>query len=297
MKPAIYSKRVWFIVAAAGLCAKLVFQQGLLTVLRSLSDTSNAQNGILLCLVLGGLWLTARGLARFFARAERGAEQEQRNRLAERLATAVEHGDPQGGQIQPFALYLRPFALERSLQGRVHRAGSEEMSFLESGAVAFDRFLQEHLDYLDLPLISIGIDRLREGAGNVPTTDEEWLDLFRKLAGHATAIFVVPGMSNGILEEVHWLKENGLLAKTVFFKPAGYSRAAWQKLRVFHEGEKGMEFPEYSAKQVSFRLGSAGGCQDVQTWPVVSDKQAMKRSVGQMRALLAGVSADKTLPR
>jgi hypothetical protein len=315
----MYSRRVKLIVLASGLCFSMAFRKGLQAVLEissydnemrlvqrvgGYSDESMkhsysvsarldyVHDEIFQCVIFGGAGVVGLALAKLLARVERGAEQEQRNRLAEQLAAAVENGDGKDGEVRPFALYLRPFALESSLYGWISGTGSKEAESLESGAVTFDRFLQEHLNYLDIPLIRIGIRRKREGAGHVLTSDVEWCDRFRKLADRAAVIFVVPGMSDGILEEVHWLMGRGLLTRTVFFQPKGYPRAAWQQVKTSHKEKEGLGLPEYSAKQVSFRLDSSGRCFDVETWIRVSGRPAMRRSVGQMRALLGRVSPE-----
>jgi hypothetical protein len=229
-----------------------------------------------------------------FARTERKAEQERRDKLAQRIAVEVEHCIATNSHIRKapaFVLYLRPFALEKTIRGWKLIVSGFKMFFLESGNMNFDYFLQDNLNYLDMPLISIGLPDDQEGAGRV-TTDDMWYERFERLAAYATAIFVVPGFQKGIKAEIRWLRSSGLLTNVVFFKPKRYPRTAWQEMKEFYEKEDGIEFPDYSSKHLSFRIHSSGKCYDLLTWPNLYRGAMGKLGKNRVRSLLANTPAS-----
>lgn len=288
----MYSRWVKFIAGVAGSCVGGALLYGAIDVLElfvygRLGDTFRVSAPLFGAGILLGC------IAMHYARMERKVEQEQRDRLAQRLATEIERRIAEGvsgSAISPFALYLRPFTLEKEIRGWKLGTGSSETFFLETGKMNFDYFLQEHLSYLDIPLISIGLPDDQEGAGHVITTDPLWRERFHQLAERAKTIIVVPGIQAGVLAEIRWLRVTGLLVNTVFFKPKGYPRADWQKMKEFYEEEEDIEFPDYSPKQLSFRMYSSGRCYELLTWHTVYRKSVMKRGVDQMRTLLASMS-------
>lgn len=224
-----------------------------------------------------------------YARSERKVEQKRRDKLAERIATQVEQRIakiPLGSKVPVFVLYLRPFALEKTIRGWKLVVGGFKMFFLESGKMNFDYFLQNNLDYLDIPLVSIGLPDDQEGAGRI-ATDATWYKRFERLADCAKAVFVVPGIQDGIKAEIRWLRSSGLLVNVIFFKPRRYPRTAWEAIKEFYEREDGIEFPDYSSKHLSFRIDPAGKSYDLLTWPTLYRGAMGKLGRNQMRALLA----------
>jgi hypothetical protein len=222
-----------------------------------------------------------------YARAERRVEQEQRDKLARRIAAEVEQRiakDPSGNKAPVFALYLRPFALENTIRSWKLVRGGLKTFFLESANMNFDYFLQDNLNYLDMPLVSIGLPDDQEGAGRV-TMDGTWYKRFKRLADRAKVIFVVPGVDDGIKAEICSLRSSGLLLKVVFFKPKWYPRTAWADMKEFYETKVGIEFPEYSSKHLSFRVDASGKYYDLLTWYTLDRRPMRKLHKDQMRAL------------
>ena len=194
-----------------------------------------------------------------------------------------------GNNITPFALYLRPFALERILE----EDPAETMSsYILPGQMIihpgrrFDFILQNHFDALDMMLISLGGPSEKEGAGRILTTDDSWEECFHRLAKRARTIIVVPGTQLGIMAEVRWLRVSGLLRKTVFFKPKEYLETEWRKVQELYEQKEYIHLPDYSQKQLSFRLYPSGEYHDLLTWEPVY--RTSKRELGdaQMKAVL-----------
>jgi hypothetical protein len=213
---------------------------------------------------------------------KRMAEQRERDRLAQEIAEDTERRILSeilsGKDIAPFALYLRPFALEKD--AFVNQLLSREMS-------KFDHILQSHYEPLGITLLSIGSQINKEGAGHVVTTDDQWRERFRQLAERATTIVVVPGVQPGIMSEIRWLRVSGLLVNSVFFKPTGYPKAEWRKMQEIYEQQEDIELPDYSPKQLSFRMYSSGICYDVMTWSTVYFPHKRRRGRGQMRSVLS----------
>lgn len=97
----------------------------------------------------------------------------------------------------------------------------------------------------------------------------------------------MPGIQAGIRSEIRWLRVSGLLVNAVFFKPRGYPQADWEQMKEAYENEEDIELPDYSPKQLSFRMYSSGRCHDVLTWNSVYLRSKKKRGKDQMSALLA----------
>ncbi len=138
-------------------------------------------------------------LHRFAEQPLRRIEQAERDRVAQEIAAEPERrfisNVISGNNISPFALYLRPFALET-----IFREYREELILPHTALIQltlrrkinFDLILVEYFHQVDLTLISIGAPNEKEGAGHVSTTDALWQDCFHKLAKRATTIVVVP---------------------------------------------------------------------------------------------------------
>lgn len=288
----MYSRRVRFTAAAAGLCLTVTVRSCVLLLINMADDYGYSVGRLLrqdqfwLGLITAGAGILFGIIAMHFARVERRLEQKQRDRIAERLVAKIEGqiaSQDADSEIQPFALYLRPFGLEKAIRKwRIGLTGFKTF-FLETDKVNFEHFLVEIFNSLDLVLISFGFHDGQVGAGRVNTSDIEWIDRFRKLADRATAIVVVPGSQPGIIEEIRWLRERNLLAKTIFFKPRWYPRVAWQKMAQFYEDEGGIKFPAFSPKQIAFRVDSDGKCHEITWWRTGLWRRVSAR---QMRALL-----------
>lgn len=233
------------------------------------------------------VWLIKFGYWLVHDHPKRMAEQRARDWLAQEIAEKTERqilsNILAGKEIAPFALYLRPFAFER--QKLSHLFVAPEIS-------NFDRILQDHYKSLDTVLISIGTPNYKEGAGHVVTTDDSWRERFRQLAERATTIVVVPGIQPGIMSEIRWLRVSGLLVNSVFFKPVGYPKDEWVKMQELYEQEEDIELPDYSRKQLSFRMYSSGKCYNVKLWSSVYFPHKRRRGRDQMKALLSNQPLD-----
>ena len=244
---------------------------------------------LIICILLGQL-------ATRYARIERKAEQERRDRLAYQLAAEIERGIAKNipsRNVPPFALYLRPFCLEEAIR-RWKFWDRDNTLFLETGKLNFDYILQEQFSYLDLQLVSIGLPNDQEGSGHIVTGPASWQQQFRQLAERAKTIVMVPGMQNGVLSEIRWLRVTGLLVNTVLFKPAGYPKAEWQKMKEFYEDVEDIEFPDYSTRQLSFRMSMSGRYFDLLTWPGVYQRGA-SQGLEQLRTVLAGQNRRESM--
>jgi len=216
------------------------------------------------------------------------AEQRRRDRLAQEIGEEIERSSVlsdilSNKDVAPFALYLRPFALEEHTLADLLVV--REIS-------NFDYILQYHYESQGKTLIKIGTPNHKEGAGHLVTTEDSWRERFRQLAERATTIVVVPGMQPGIMSEIRWLRVSGLLVNSVFFKPVGYPKAEWVKMQELYEQEEDIELPDYSRKRLSFRMYSSGRCYDVTPWRTVYLPHQKRRGRDQMRRILSNKPPD-----
>ncbi|HEV7671050.1 MAG TPA: hypothetical protein VGS22_21240 [Thermoanaerobaculia bacterium] len=228
-------------------------------------------------------------LARLLSRNDRRLEQEERDRRAQRIADEVSTRNYQtvmvhGGQI-PFALYLRPFAVEGQLRNRHSWVSLITTRPFEPYKKGFDFEISKYFEGIGILLICIGVHG-SEGAGQVITDDATWLTRFRELAQSAESIVVVPGCQPGIIAEIRWLRVTGLLVRTVFFKPKGYPRSEWVRASKALEEEDDIVLPGYVSKTVSFRLYSSGNPNQILTWKSVFGATNARRGQKQIEAVL-----------
>lgn len=286
----MYSKRVRFTASIAGLCIFAAIKLGVMAALNFFTSGGGGDH-LFASLSCFGAGLIVAGIAMYYARIERREEQKFRDRSAQSLAEEAERratGILSGTDTSPFVLYLRPFALEKAIrEWKVGATYSKTFFLVEGGRENFDYLLLDQLNHLDMPLVSIGCPKNQEGAGHVVATDLSWRERFHQLAERATTVVVVPGIQAGIKAEIRWLRVAGLLVKTVFFKPAGYPKEEWKRISKFYEEEDDMQLPDYSSKQLSFRMYSSGKYHELLTWRTVYRKNTRKRGADQMRTILS----------
>ncbi len=217
-----------------------------------------------------GLAIAAGGGAFCSAWMQRRKKQKIRNEQAQRLAEESEREISQilkGSSRPSFFLYLRPFKLTGQLSRRkgLSLPGSPRF-FLDHWKIQFDEFLQTCFDKSDAQLICLGYDDHQFGAGRIETEDADWRERFRMLAQLAQGIILIPGAQPGIVEELGWLRISGHLAKTVLFKPLGYSQNQWEHTARVLEEQEGVDLPSWDRHQLSFRLYSSGRHHDLIFW-------------------------------
>ncbi len=217
-------------------------------------------------------------------RANRQFQQRQWNVLAKQLADGEIQNLPNGA---PFALYLRPFALEKFL-----RQPKRFFTVFFRDVVNFDFVLQEYFRGMEMLMISIGATNEEPGAGHVMTDDTVWRERFRTLATRAHTIVVVPGVQPSIRSEIRWLRDANLLSKAIFFKPGPYPSPYWQSAQEVFKTEEGIHLPDWMPRQVSFRLNSSGQAYDVMAWENVYRNKAIQAGLKQMRDLLLNRQAN-----
>ena len=212
-------------------------------------------------------------LHRFAESPLRKIEQAERDRLAREIVDETEwHFISEiisGNDISPFALYLRPFALEtifREYRQEIILPHTALVQLALRRKVNFDFILIEYFDFVDLTLISIGSPNDKEGAGHVLATDASWQECFRRLAKRATTIVVVPGIQSGIMGEIRWLRWTPFLNKAIFFKPKEYPKEDWEKMQELYKQKEGIDLPNYSSNQIAFRMYQSGSYYQLWEW-------------------------------
>src|ERR1041384_4565570 len=201
----------------------------------------------------------------------RVAEQAENDAAAKRIEIEIDQDTSSDETTIPFALYLRPFALERFVRGqRKWVPFDADKPISTSAQIDFDYFLQEHYHGFGLHLVSLDAKGTSQGAGHVITDDVHWFNKFCRLAIHAKVIIVIPGTSLGTLEEIRWLTKSELLNKTIFLKPQGYPRDEWKRTSDYFREKEGMDFPSYSRLLMSFRINKDGSYHHNETWKEIS---------------------------
>jgi hypothetical protein len=101
-------------------------------------------------------------------------------------------------------------------------------------------------------------DRLASyGAAKVTVRDEDWQNVFYRLANASHLIFMLPGPSPGALWELGQIAvSSSLLDKTVFIMPPAFSHQ-WELVRA-EAAELGVSFPPYNRSGCYFRLRESG---------------------------------------
>lgn len=114
------------------------------------------------------------------------------------------------GLTIPFALYLRPFAVadRLSFYGLSTKWGGVDLESLIANACRPWG-----------PLLGLGRPGEAIGAGRIYSSDEDWEEMFFRLAEKARSIIVVPAISTCTFLEIEWIKSNGFLSKTIFLMP------------------------------------------------------------------------------
>ncbi|MEO0601927.1 MAG: hypothetical protein AAF211_10860 [Myxococcota bacterium] len=196
-------------------------------------------------------------------RRRRQEQQALRDGRAAALLAEVERGP---ASID-YALYLRSFATT----GRL--VGDAPADFVQAGFDArsgADRTLDLETLFAtvlepEAPLVALGTPGEHEGAGRVATSDEGWKEAFRRLAGSALLLVVVPTPGQSIEWEVSWVRQHGHLAKCLFVMPPGTPslstrfdwKPAWNAMREDLKPH-GIELPEHDHEGAMFFLGPDG---------------------------------------
>ena len=116
---------------------------------------------------------------------------------------------------------------------------------------------------LDWPAIALGEPGENVGAGRVKVEEQSWQRDFRKLAGHAIGVLVVPSYRSGTKWEIEWLKEQGLLSRCIFVMPPKLEfggidiDAEWTRA-VEELQHMGLQLPDYDKKGALVRLDASG---------------------------------------
>ena len=120
--------------------------------------------------------------------------------------------------------------------------------------------IEERLDEaigLNAMFVAIGDQLLSYGAAKIPVKDEDWQNIFYRLANASQLIFMLPGRSPGALWELgQILRSRRLLEKTVFIMPAAFS-SEWEHVSV-EAAEIGVRLPRYFRNGCYFRLREDG---------------------------------------
>lgn len=167
------------------------------------------------------------------------------------------------GEQLAVTLYLRPFRITGQLPLDNPRAGAlmTPESFAEPRELDLETMIASELSD-SLPLVALGEPGEHVGAGRVATSEDDWQDAVKSLAGAAHRILVVPSAQPGTLWELGWLLDNAVLGKTVFLMPPAPRDGAdveadWASATEAAR-QLGIELPPYDDEGCLFTLDGAG---------------------------------------
>lgn len=166
----------------------------------------------------------------------------RQRRQSERINAWLD-AEPAGQDAAASVLYLRAF----------RRDGASRI-----GEFSVEALLAYSLSRV-CPLVALGYPPDRLGPMGVDVQDEVWQATVARLASTANMIVMVLDDSEGVLWEVEFLRQEGLLEKTVFVAPPGddTTRVAWERMRR-HTDLRRLEIPPYCDAGFVFRLGQDG---------------------------------------
>lgn len=208
------------------------------------------------CMIAGAL---LGPFARRRSRRHDDRAQAVRDKHAATILEAVQRGDS-----VYFAVYLRSFWITgNALTSYSEYADAISGDFIDYSRRDFEYVLAAATQETT-PLIGLG--RLGEaiGIGRIETDDTQWKDNVKMLCRAAHHIYVSPLDTEGTRWEMQFLKDEGLLEKSVFVMPPSNSSfnkselgQKWNSARIAYDAI-GIQIPEYSSYGQLFRIDKNG---------------------------------------
>lgn len=186
--------------------------------------------------------------------------QIKRNRHAKAAIT---------GKDDRFSLYLRPFVLDSELLIFKEETASEIivdfMKYFDSGSRSnsLEEVIAEAMEPYS-PLISFHSENetFGVGAGKVTSLNHEWKSRFAFLAERAQQILIIPFISEGILWEMHWLKNKNKLSKCMFIMPPTEQKN-WEEISELFKKEFQLTLPSHYKNGAIFKYKSQFDSYDI----------------------------------
>lgn len=177
--------------------------------------------------------------------------QTARNTVARQVLEGLRLGwEP----VQPFVLYLRPFAIT----GKQTEPRTTVFDFKRP--IDVEELLANAL-VGGIQLVALGDPGESLGAGRAETSEADWQTVILRAMGYAQAIVLVPGYQHGTLWEMQRVLERGYLAKVIFVVPGilggsiRNARRDWSKTRDCWKATLDIELPVFDQSGDLFTLG------------------------------------------
>lgn len=200
--------------------------------------------------------------------------QRTAEKSASELLSQLKRREP----TPPFFLYLRSFHTDFTMDW-FNLIGSRQYapSFFQG---SFDEQLAKSLAPFGL-LVCLGTRGYELGAARIASTDDQWRSDVALLLQDATLVILVPGHTDGVMEEfAEILKSKSLEKKAVFFMPPDASgilvEQQWN-LALLRFREQGLVLPAYQADGALFN--SRG---DLISWRDVNNEVALYEAAFQL---------------
>lgn len=199
---------------------------------------------LILVAILTVLFFTFMTMGLVSRRRDRLAWQRARDAEASRVMEAVRRD-----ASQPFALYLRSFDWTGVLPIQNPDYRPDEDPLAELATLDLEEIFTRGISPL-MPVIALGLQGEAIGAGRYTTDDSSWQADVEALGKQAVFVLMLPLFSAGTLWEMGFLRQAGLLHKTIVVMPPAVGpftlalrerwRAAQAKL-----AETGIALPDY----------------------------------------------------
>lgn len=217
-----------------------------------------------------GGWLISRG------------SQKRQHKLRDQRAEAILY-ELKAERECAYCVYLRGFKAEGKILALMTRNDFE----LRGNPEPFQNMevlVAQAMEPI-APLIALGHRGEQMGAGRVETAEEEWEHDFHLLAAHAKFLFLLPGETSGVVQEIKWIRDQKIWGRLLLLMPQEDRSIKWSErwgaLRATIAKE-GLDLPEYRACGLIFKLGQTGRMELFQ--PV----KLGYKDLGQMLVELAG---------
>jgi hypothetical protein len=178
--------------------------------------------------------------------------QRKSHKIRNKFASSV-IADLNSDSTQSFCLYLRPFLTSRSLRvpnSRYNLRFLPSMDKFYGRRTDLETMFSISLERQKHPLVAIGETGFTLGAGKVTVSDDDWQNVFKRLAYQASIIIMVPLPRPSTLWELDYIFSHAsMLEKTLFVMPMRLRSLVPERLEGYWEemrtrmDDRGIKFP------------------------------------------------------
>ena len=216
--------------------------------------------------------------------------------VADSKAAHIHEALAQGGDVEPFVLYLRPFASTDQISVTNTRISEVRVGMGPTGFVAMEERLEFEAEIEKAlrktgPVVALGRPLEHVGAGRVLVDDSEWQAEIKRLMQAAVFVVLLPSPREGTLWEVEQIIDLGLLPRTIIIDPPdapdpavqSYDPSAeWENMRMIF-ARRGFYLPEDDREGQLVWFGSYAAPQRVEKLGLGNGEGIWDTGVGALR--------------